>query len=541
MAIPTNGLVFYAPLAEDKATAETGQTLTKSGTVNTLKINNIPCSLFASENSNLYANYSGGAFNGTISLWLYATDNTRSDATDYGGFFMLGDFGNFSFIKGCMNTSAENNFAFGSSNSNSSHCYPGTTIIRNEWVHLCFVVSGTSYSIYKNGILASQATAASAITLPDETTLYINNSEVGGIENIAIAACRVYNRALTDSEITELSKEFAGEGTSGGTGVVIDGLFLSTSKPTANQKGLLVNNKFFIPFAESSGGTSAEYYKCASVDTEAKTWSGYKAVFDSTAGTWSFESDVTEGLTYTSVTPVVGSTYSSDGLVMVVLYSSLFYGLLGYYRFNGDADNAVNQEANGVAQNVIYVEGKNGKAVQFDGSTSQVILPKTVSVRGCYQASISVWFKINSLGSKNVIYAEENSLEHFYRFGCEVASDGKVSAYMRNFDSSASSIGITGDTIEFGKWYFLVMKFDAITQSFAMYLDGILVDTKTTTANPIPDTAPARTISVGYFNGTTASDTGVIDGVVDELGIWSRALSDAEVSELYNNGAGKFL
>ena len=253
MAIPTNGLVFYAPLAEDKATAETGQTLTKTGTVNTLKINNIPCSLFASENSNLYANYSGGAFNGTISLWLYATDNTRSDTTDYGGFFMLGDFGNFSFIKGCMNTSAENSFSFGSSNINSSHCYPSTTIIRNEWVHLCFVVSGTSYSIYKNGILASQATAASAITLPDETTLYINNSEVGGIENIAIAACRVYNRALADSEIQELSKEFADEGTSGGTGVVIDGLFLSTSKPTANQKGLLVNNKFFIPFAESSG------------------------------------------------------------------------------------------------------------------------------------------------------------------------------------------------------------------------------------------------------------------------------------------------
>lgn len=258
MAIPTDGVVFYAPLAEDKATAETGQTLTKSGTVNTLKINNIPCSLFASENSNLYANYSGGAFNGTISLWLYATDNTRSDTTDYGGFFMLGDFGNFSFIKGCMNTSADNNFAFGSSNSNSSHCYPSTTIIRNEWVHLCFVVSGTSYSIYKNGILASQATAASAITLPDETTLYINNSEVGGIENIAIAACRVYNRVLTNDEITELSQEFADEGTSGGTGVVIDGLFLSTSKPKAGDKGLLVNNKFFIPFAESSEGGSGD-------------------------------------------------------------------------------------------------------------------------------------------------------------------------------------------------------------------------------------------------------------------------------------------
>ena len=48
-----------------------------------------------------------------------------------------------------------------------------------------------------------------------------------------------------------------------------------------------------------------------------RTWSGYKAVFDSTAGTWSFESGVTEGLTYTSVTPSVGGIYSADALVTV--------------------------------------------------------------------------------------------------------------------------------------------------------------------------------------------------------------------------------
>ncbi len=71
----------------------------------------------------------------------------------------------------------------------------------------------------------------------------------------------------------------------------------------------------FMPGGTS--GASAEYYKCASVDTSAKTWSGYKAVFDSGTGTWSFESDVTEGLAYTNVTPVVGGIYSADALVTV--------------------------------------------------------------------------------------------------------------------------------------------------------------------------------------------------------------------------------
>lgn len=51
----------------------------------------------------------------------------------------------------------------------------------------------------------------------------------------------------------------------------------------------------------------------------AKTWSGYKAVFDSGTGTWSFESDATEGLTYTNVTPIVGGIYSADALVIVSL------------------------------------------------------------------------------------------------------------------------------------------------------------------------------------------------------------------------------
>lgn len=76
---------------------------------------------------------------------------------------------------------------------------------------------------------------------------------------------------------------------------------------------------------ESTGGSSAEYYKCASVDTEAKTWSGCKAVFDSTAGTWSFESDVTAGLAYTSVTPVVGVIYTIDALVTVASVYTGFY------------------------------------------------------------------------------------------------------------------------------------------------------------------------------------------------------------------------
>ena len=70
------------------------------------------------------------------------------------------------------------------------------------------------------------------------------------------------------------------------------------------------------------GGGSSEYYRCASVDPSAKTWTGYKAVLND--GIYTFEDTVTSGLSYTSVTPVVGNIYSADVLAKV---SSLYQGI----------------------------------------------------------------------------------------------------------------------------------------------------------------------------------------------------------------------
>lgn len=63
------------------------------------------------------------------------------------------------------------------------------------------------------------------------------------------------------------------------------------------------------------GGGSGEYYRCASVDTSTKTWTGYKAVLEE--GGYVFGTDVTTGLTYDLKTPEVGNIYSKDALIQV--------------------------------------------------------------------------------------------------------------------------------------------------------------------------------------------------------------------------------
>jgi hypothetical protein len=63
------------------------------------------------------------------------------------------------------------------------------------------------------------------------------------------------------------------------------------------------------------GGGGTSFYKCASVDTSAKTWTGYKAVLAD--GVYSFEEIITEGLIFSSITPEVGKVYTADALAEI--------------------------------------------------------------------------------------------------------------------------------------------------------------------------------------------------------------------------------
>lgn len=60
--------------------------------------------------------------------------------------------------------------------------------------------------------------------------------------------------------------------------------------------------------------TGKDFYQC--YFAKDGVWSGYKAVL--TDGKYHFEKEITEGLTYTSVTPVAGKIYTADALAEIV-------------------------------------------------------------------------------------------------------------------------------------------------------------------------------------------------------------------------------
>ena len=68
--------------------------------------------------------------------------------------------------------------------------------------------------------------------------------------------------------------------------------------------------------SSGSSGSGSAVYKCAFVDTTAKTWTGYKALL--TDGVYTFEETLTTGLTYgTAYTPAAGNIYDAEATLEV--------------------------------------------------------------------------------------------------------------------------------------------------------------------------------------------------------------------------------
>lgn len=81
-------------------------------------------------------------------------------------------------------------------------------------------------------------------------------------------------------------------------------------------------------------------------------------------------------------------------------------------------------------------------------------------------------------------------------------------------------------------WYFIAARHDAAANVISISVnDG--------TPNTAPHSGGAYDGTEKFGIGNTALPNGYFDGQIDEVGLWKRYLTDAEITTLYNGGTGK--
>jgi hypothetical protein len=91
--------------------------------------------------------------------------------------------------------------------------------------------------------------------------------------------------------------------------------------------------------------------------------------------------------------------------------------------------------------------------------------------------------------------------------------------------------GVTTD-LSLATWYHFVFNYHEADGESEMFQNGVSLGTSTGRGTNLPD------CSYNFSIGENSSSGENLDGIIDEVGFWSRPLLVSEVGELYNSGAG---
>ena len=193
--------------------------------------------------------------------------------------------------------------------------------------------------------------------------------------------------------------------------------------------------------------------------------------------------------------------------------------LLAYYKFDSDSTDSVGSN-DGTDTNITYSSGKIGNGAVFNGSSSKINL-SNITLTGDF--TVSFWFQLPLSASS--------------AWGSVIASStsptGAISIY--NYVPYVGLVGIVGTLVTATNYTYLtpgVWSYITITRTGSdtkIYINGVQNGNIGTCVGTVTYDI------IGYY----AQYNSYLEGTLDELGIWNRALTQNEIKTLYQSGVGK--
>lgn len=262
---------------------------------------------------------------------------------------------------------------------------------------------------------------------------------------------------------------------------------------------------------------------------------------DTSAATW---------LNYFKTEAIATNFVGAGGVPPVVFPAT---GLVNYYDFNSTTSivskvgtnrldayypqypGTLVQGIRGAGDFALLMQNNVAGSIGFYGITSGgqngSLRQSTVSL------TISIWYKHGQSGSfsNNKFlfgdYLDDTNSTGTGSLMVKISSD-KFNLKVTNTNNVTQSL-VSGITAISGNWYNLVLTYDQATKEIKFYANNSLQISANTGVS-------LRVSANGLKVNQTQAISGVPNSTYDELGIWHRALTASEITDLYNNGAGTF-
>ncbi len=226
------------------------------------------------------------------------------------------------------------------------------------------------------------------------------------------------------------------------------------------------------------------------------------------------------------------------------IHADLADGLVGYFPFDdGAGETLAEVSGNGNAGELFnfegddseWVEGKIGGALTFDGIDDFVIAPEMPIAETAL--SVSIWGFANDTPTwGSLVKNWGGSQVGQFHFGLGPGGADTLNIFVTQDDQTAFNAGTDIDPIEVEEWEHYAFVADPATETVFLYRNGAIVDeqaydgTFTTSPNSESIGIGVKTDNSGEFADGGAP--GYWNGLLDDLGIWHRALTEEEIGSI---------
>ena len=210
-------------------------------------------------------------------------------------------------------------------------------------------------------------------------------------------------------------------------------------------------------------------------------------------------------------------------------------GLVGWWPFSGNAQDQSGNGNHGVVSGATLDSdrfGNSNQAYYFNG-TNNVISVAPPNASFANGVTVSLWCKLVQ-GSGNaqflVTRGNDNTVGHFHMQYNQQAFPQKFGGGINQWFNTPSVLSSQTYPTPHNEWYHVVYTYDNQTEYLYIncQLAGVTEYSGQIGNNPDP---------IQFGNGfSTHNDTYRVRGLVDDIGIWNRALNREEIKALYYAG-----
>lgn len=225
-------------------------------------------------------------------------------------------------------------------------------------------------------------------------------------------------------------------------------------------------------------------------------------------------------------------------------HSTLTTSLVSYWELEETSGTRVDSHgSNDLTDNNTVTSGTGiqGTCADFEVDNSEYLSITDASQSGLDltgDLSFNFWFKPETQdGVERHVVAKFQESGNHRAYTFSYTANG-ASGFLRltaddNGTAPATSLTSSNTTINSGTWYMATLTYDASAGTAKFYLDASQIGSNVT-GGP----TSIHNGGADFRISGTADGSGLVDGLIDEVGVWSKILTTSEISDLYNSGSG---